>query len=207
VNKVFGIGWAKTGTTTLGNSFKILGYDHQSQNLRLVKEIKQNDFSEILKIAKKKESFEDWPWILLYKELDILFPGSKFILTKRDTQKWIKSYKNMLVNQGEASQEINKIRQTLYGLPFPCVSDAELIDRYEKHNFEVESYFKSRPNDLLVVNWEDGHGWRELCNFLGKEVPTESFPHSNKGEYKRHIKNKKRSFRRYLWWLFRGLSQ
>jgi len=30
-NKIFSIGWAKTGTTTLANCFEILGFDHQSQ--------------------------------------------------------------------------------------------------------------------------------------------------------------------------------
>ena len=39
MSKVFGVGWAKTGTTTLGECFKILGFDHQSQNLELVKDI------------------------------------------------------------------------------------------------------------------------------------------------------------------------
>ena len=79
--KVFGIGWAKTGTTTLGDCFKILGFDHQSQDLGLVKDIGQGDLSQIMALAEQKETFEDWPWIILYKELDEAFPGSRFVLT------------------------------------------------------------------------------------------------------------------------------
>lgn len=183
MTKVFGIGWAKTGTTTLGECFEILGLDHQSQNLDLVKDIGKGDLSRVMMLAEKKESFEDWPWIILYKELDRAFPDSRFVLTKRNPEKLIQSYKNMLGNLGSASEELNEIRRILYGLPFPRVSDAQLIERYEKHNSEVENYFRDRPKDLLIVDWEQGSGWKDLCGFLGKNLPNEPFPHSNKGKY------------------------
>ncbi len=183
MSRIFGIGWAKTGTTTLGESFRILGFNHQGQDLELVKDIGKGDLCRVMELAEKKETFEDWPWIILYKELDIAFPGSRFILTKRGSKKWIKSYKNMLSAQGNAHKDLNKIRQILYGLPFPEVSEQQLLDRYEKHNFEVERYFSNRSKDLLVVDWVEGGGWQELCNFLDKEVPDEPFPHANKGIY------------------------
>ena len=188
MEKVFGIGWAKTGTTTLGKCLEILGFDHQSQDLSLVKDIANNDLSRIIALAEKKESFEDWPWIMLYKELDETFPGSRFILTKRDSDKWIRSYRNMLTNQGDPNDEINQTRRTLYGLPFPDVSKEQLIERYETHNSEVEHYFRERSKDLLIVNWEKGQGWKELCEFLGKEIPNEPFPQANKGKYQEKSK-------------------
>ena len=184
MTKIFGIGWAKTGTTTLGNCFRILGFDHQSQDLSLVTDIGKGDLSRIIALAKKKETFEDWPWIILYKELDEAFPGSRFVLTKRKSEKWIASYKNMLGNASEASEELNEIRQILYGLPFPKVSESQLIERYEKHNTEVERYFRDRSKDILTIDWERGNGWKELCEFLEKDIPNEPFPHANKGKYK-----------------------
>lgn len=183
MSKVFGIGWAKTGTTTLGECFKILGYDHQGQDLKLVKCIKEGDLSRIIALAEKKDTFEDWPWIVLYKELDAAFPGSRFILTRRKPERWILSYKNMLDRQGGASDELNQMRCTLYGLPFPRVSEGPLIERYERHNAEVERYFCERSQDLLVVDWEEGSGWEELCHFLGKDIPSRPLPHANKGVY------------------------
>jgi hypothetical protein len=92
MNKIFGIGWAKTGTTTLGKCFEILNLDHQSQNLGLVKDIGKGDLSRIMMLAEKKEAFEDWPWIILYKELDRAFPDSRFVLTKRNPEKWIREF-------------------------------------------------------------------------------------------------------------------
>ena len=138
---------------------------------------------QIMALAEKKETFDDWPWIILYKELDKAFPDSRFVLTKRKSEKWIRSYKNILANQGDASEELNEIRRILYGLPFPEVSESQLVERYEKYNAEVECYFRDRSKDLLIVDWEEGNGWKELCDFLGKDIPNEPFPHANKGKY------------------------
>lgn len=179
-HKVFGIGWAKTGTTTLGRCFEILGYDHQSQNLSLVRRIIHGDFSPIFKIAESKNSFEDWPWILLYKELDAAFPQSRFVLTVRNPERWLISYRAMLSSQGIESNEMNEIRSYIYGLPFTRISDQNLIDRFNRHNREVIDFFKNRPHDLLIVDWETGDGWLQICEFLGYPIPDEPFPHLNK---------------------------
>lgn len=186
-NKVFGVGWAKTGTTTLGRCFEILGYDHQSQRLDLVHDLRDGDLSRIRRQAEQKESFEDWPWIILFRELDEMFPGSKFVLTTREPESWVGSYMNMLRTQDEASDELHEIRRTLYGLPFPNVTEEQLLDRYSRHNREVKQYFSDRPDDLLVVSWEEGDGWEELCGFLGTEVPDTPFPHANRGRYSGRI--------------------
>ena len=186
MNKIFGIGWAKTGTSSLGECFKILEYNHQGQDLQLVKYIKNNKLQRIMEIAEKKESFEDWPWIILYRELDTNFQDSRFILTIRETDRWIRSYKNMLERQGEASDELNEMRQILYGLPFPDVTASQLANRYDRHNREVKDYFRDRLEDLLIVDWEKGDGWVELCEFLGREVPDVPFPHVNKGVYEKN---------------------
>lgn len=183
MSKIFGIGWAKTGTTTLGKCFEILGYNHQTQKLDLVKDIETGDLSRIMALASNKDTFEDWPWIILYKELDNAFPGSKFILTRRDPEKWVKSYQNMLNSQGEAAEELNKIRRILYGLPFPHVTEAQLIERYNKHNADVQDYFRDRPGILFVTDWSKSDGWGPLCKFLEKEIPSKPFPHANQGNY------------------------
>lgn len=146
--KVFGVGWAKTCTTTLGRCLQILGYDHQSQNLSLVDGMIRGESTKVMRIAAAKESFEDWPWLILFREMDAAFPGSRFILTTRDPVRWLASY--------------------------------QLRSRFSRHNAEVCAYFQDRPGSLLVVDWEQGHGWRELCGFLDLPVPTEDFPHLNR---------------------------
>ncbi len=182
-SKVFGIGWAKTGTTTLCVCFRELGFRHQSQRLDLVKDIARGDLSRVVEVAEEKESFEDWPWIILYREMDEAFPGSRFILTVREPQRWLRSYSNMLRIEGRGSEELNEIRRTLYGLPFPDVTEEQLLARYVEHNEQVVEYFQDRPRSLLVVDWASRGGWADLCEFLGVEVPEVPFPHANRGYY------------------------
>lgn len=186
--KVFGIGWAKTGTTTLGECLRILGYKHQTQRLDLVEclDPAQRNLEPIYALADKHESFDDWPWLLLFREFDARYPGSKFVLTVRDPAPWIKSYRNMIGTIGAAkpTPEMNRKRTILYDLPFPEVTDQQLIERYQRHNAEVQAHFAGRPQDLLVVDWSRGDGWPQLCSFLGVPVPEQAFPHANKGAYK-----------------------
>jgi len=187
--KVFGIGWAKTGTTTLGTCLQILGYHHVSHRRDLINAYADGDIQKIIDAAREPESFEDWPWLILYKELDSAYPESLFVLTKRQPDKWLCSYRNMLSKQGIATPEMNRIRRVLYGLDFPDITDSELLDRYHYHNSCVINYFRERPESLLVTDWESGDGWQELCNFLGAEKPFRPFPHKNKGDYNwRHAK-------------------
>lgn len=178
--KVLGVGWAKTGTTTLGESLQLLGYRHQSRNFDLVdQDLSTPEKAEIRAAASEHDSFDDWPWLLLYREFDAWFPGTRFILTVRNSSSWIRSYRAQLARVPE-SELWNRRRRLLYGLPFPAVSDDALIERYERHNAEILDYFRTRPKDLLVVDWSRGHGWDEVCGFLRLPIPRAAFPHANR---------------------------
>jgi hypothetical protein len=178
--KVFGIGWAKTGTTTLGRCFEILGYNHQSQNLSLVPQIFRGDFKKTLLIAAAKESFEDWPWPLVYPEMDTVFTGSRFVLTTRKPDRWLASYRAMLAAEGPPTPELQSIRCQLFGVLPAIASDEELVARYIRHSKEIMEYFKTRSGQLLVVDWEAGDSWEKLCYFLKAPVPSVPFPHLNR---------------------------
>lgn len=179
VSKVFGIGWAKTGTTTLGQCFRTLGFTHQGQNLSLVDDVERGELTRILRIASASETFEDWPWILLFRELDRAFPGSRFVLTIRDPERWLKSYRAMLSAENSPSVDIIRFRTFIYGVDVRYASDDQLLHRYSMHNRDVMEYFRGRLDDLLVVDWECGHEWHELCSFLYCPIPSEPFPHLN----------------------------
>ncbi len=185
--KIFGIGWAKTGTTTLGTCFEILGLSYQGPDLSLIRDLRDADLTRIINLARQKQAFADWPWPILFKELDEAFPGSLFVLTTRSPQRWLRSYRNMLASQGVASSDMNEVRSILYGLTFPNVSDAQLLERVQRHNAAVRRYFSARADDLLVVDWETGSGWRELCGFLGMDIPRRPFPWANQGRYEVHV--------------------
>lgn len=195
--KVFGIGWAKTGTTTLGECLRILGYNHQSQDLDLVFEYDKGNYEKIYEAVSRYDSFEDWPWILIYEKLDRKFPGSKFILTERESSSVLKSYTNM-INQRWQRGRILKVREIIYGFSSVIGNESVFMQKYLEHNKNVKKYFEDRPDDLLIINWSKGDGWGELCRFLDKKIPGNSFPHANKGFYSNKILRKVKGLLNYL---------
>ena len=177
--KVFGIGLNKTGTTTLGQCGKILGLRCTSCDKRLLEDfVARDDFSRIIQKVSQYDLFEDWPWPLIYKQLDEMFPGSKFILTVRSSEeKWLESLKK----HSMTTHPTKHCRKLAYGFNFPLKHEKEHIEFYRRHNDSVRSYFDSRSNDFLELCWENGDGFEKLCNFLGYAVPNVSLPHANKG--------------------------
>lgn len=174
--KVFGIGLNKTGTTTLAECFRHLGFRHASVNLELTRCVRRGDLDPVFACADRFDSFEDWPWPLIYRQLDERYPGAKFVLTIRvDSEAWLNSIKKHARAMGPT-----EFREVAYGHAMPEGHEAEYLAVYERHNREVRDYFRDRPADLLEVCWETGSGWRELCGFLGRDIPDVPFPHANR---------------------------
>jgi len=174
--KIFGIGFHKTGTSSLANALQHLGYSVTGPDLQLLDVIKRGDRASVFAYAEKFEAFQDNPWPLLYKELDNAFPNSKFILTTRANSKWLDS---VLSHFGSSP---TAMRKWIYGKAYPLGNENVYLEKYEKHNSEVRAYFKDRSEDLLELNIESGEGWKELCTFLDHEIPDLPFPHKNKRE-------------------------
>ncbi len=199
-SRVFGIGFHKTGTTSLGQALERLGFRvchgagpvrEALGNRRMMELLRRRDLEPVMQVAEGYEAFQDNPWFLLYQELDRRFPGSRFILTRRDEGRWLDSAVRYF---GTSDSDF---RRWIYGVGSPVGNRERFLERYRRHNREVERYFAGRPGDLLVVDWEAGDGWSELCGFLGRPVPSGTFPHANPTERKR----RGRIWRRLARWL------
>lgn len=172
--KVFCIGDFKTGTTSLFYALKILGF----RTSRLFKRqyfIKNTEEAYANKMRKYSyDAFVDFPmgYYELYKILDKVFPGSKFILTVRDEESFRKSYFNYFKNS------------QIYKFATPEMIEKRIIEKKER-NKEVLRYFKNRKDQFLVLNIIDGDGWEKLCPFLDKPMPDRPFPHKNIGKYRK----------------------
>jgi hypothetical protein len=136
--------------------------------------IQDNVYKQAEMYVKTHDAFQDNPWPIIYHEMDEKYPGSKFILTLRPTDQWI----NSAVNHFQST--VRPMHNWIYGVGFPKGNESIWIERFERHNQEVQEYFKNRPDDLLVINLFEGDGWREICPFLGKKTLRSKFPHSNK---------------------------
>lgn len=176
--KVFGIGFHKTGTSTLGKALEELGYEVCGVQWELAEPLSRGDHAPAWELADRYDAFQDNPWPLLFRELDARYPGSRFILTWRDEERWIRSIVNHL------GKNSNRMREWIYdGVGAPKGNEAHYIERYRRHDREVKEYFKDRSDELLLMNFEEGDGWEKLCPFLGLEVPQAPFPHENRGTH------------------------
>lgn len=173
--KVFCVGFHKTGTTSLGKALKVLGYKVTGPNGVNDPEIEKKARALVFDLVKKYDAFQDNPWPLFYEELDRELPESKFILTVRDEDSWIKSQ----VSHFGYSE--TPMRRWIYGVGCPKGNEEVYLDRYRSHNAEVQAYFAGRENDFLVMDLAAGDGWEKLCGLLGQDIPDSPFPHANKG--------------------------
>ena len=171
--KVFCVGFQKTGTTSLAAALKRLGYRVTGPNW-----VTRTDLEETVRdLARRKamrvDAVQDNPWPILYRELDEWFPDSKFILSVRASDQWLRSV------LGHFGDRKTPMRQWIYGAGSPVGNEAIFIERYERHNRDVQEYFRDRQGQLLVLDLSVGFGWNELCAFLGVPAPSGPFPRVN----------------------------
>lgn len=186
--KIFGIGFHKTGTQSLAEALTILGYKtihgdspnippYGDEGISLTRQIDIGDYN--LSTIASYDAFTDNPYFSIWKQLDLYYPNSKFILTIRDSNEWIESavryYKN---------RRVRHMRQWMFGKYANPASSANARDTwvkaYHHHNTNVIKHFKNRADDLLILDISSGEGWNELCSFLDKPLPKLSFPFKNR---------------------------
>jgi hypothetical protein len=197
--RIFGIGMHKTGTTSLHSALQILGYDaahwksaHWAKSIWREMNaphpgLDEDGFQIPYSIYAKSPTLErsyalcDLPIPLLFRELDEGYRGSKFILTTRNEDRWLTSVKNHWDpdrNKFRAGWDsdpfTHKVHKLLYGQKG---FNADLFRaRFRRHNAEVLAHFKNRPDDLLVMDMDDGAGWPQLCGFLKRAIPSVPYP-------------------------------
>lgn len=92
MQKVFGIGLGKTGTLSLANALKLLGYraGHYAEAL-LALQYRSGRLEPRFDAIAHWDALADIPIAATYKTLDQEFPDSKFILTVREQEAWLAS--------------------------------------------------------------------------------------------------------------------
>jgi len=166
-NKIFGIGLPKTGTMSLYQAMKDLGFSSVHYSMDVDYDVHYNEF------------FCDMPMQTRFHTYDTRYPNSKFILTVRDLDDWLDSCYRWFKDRPVLKQSIaGRYRLELYGIH---TFDKEIFtERYYKFHDHVNNYFKYRPQDLLTINLCENPEWEKLCSFVNKPVPPIPFPHLNK---------------------------
>ncbi len=163
----WGIGLARTGNTSFCAALPLLGYGTVTQDPK---------FEELRDLDGASGNCV----VLHFKYLDYLFPCSKFVLTTRAIEAWLRSMEIAHIADPRPIQgqhERIARRMAIY----ECVDyDEEVLSgAFHRHHTEVRRYFAERPNDLLELDISAGEGWQRLCGFLRLPVPDVPFPMLN----------------------------
>lgn len=178
--KIVGIGCMKTGTKTLGECLMRLGYRHQSYSYPVVREFMAGNREPAFGLLARFNSFDDWPFLVMYREIAELYPDARFILTVRKSpEAWLESIKSHTMQTG---LYVRHLHRHFFGVEYPHNDPAAYLDWYERHNEAVRQFFGPA---LIELCWECGDGWGELCSAIGEPAPTEPFPHANRGADKK----------------------
>ncbi|MGH9160012.1 MAG: sulfotransferase [Vicinamibacteraceae bacterium] len=200
-SKIFCIGRNKTGTTSLKRAFSDLGFiiGNQRRAEWLLDDYIAGNFEPIIRYCRSAQVFQDFPFSYpeTYKHLDEAYPGSKFILSIRESaEHWYQSLTRFHAKrfghgrlptpeQLKAADYVYpgwmwKANRAVYQTPETDVyHQASLIKHYNDHNDQVRDYFKGR-DCLLVINLTESDAYRRFCHFIGVEPQREAFPWENK---------------------------
>lgn len=182
--KIIGVGFHKTGLTSLLTALRILGfntvkgrapYKNEISDTVEKKILKDKNYEQLFPYIQSYDAFVDNPWNIIFKELDEKFPDSKFIFTYRAERDWLNSAKHYFRQRPDTI-----MRRWIYRVA-SCneITDNMYLNRYRAHNECVLSYFKGREKDCLELNITKDEGWEKLCPFLNKPVLKLPFPKQN----------------------------
>lgn len=183
-HKIIGIGFHKTGLSSLKLALEILGYStikgQQAYKGLLseqeaIQKLEEKAYRDIFSYIEPYQAIVDNPWNILFEEIDQHFSNSKFILTTRNEDNWLRSAKGYFRNRPNKA-----IRTWIYGYSAHHINDSIYLNRYRRHQTLVKKYFENREEDLLVMDIEAGDGWEKLCPFLNKPIINLPFPKQNK---------------------------
>ena len=184
--RIFGIGMHKTATTSLDMALKALGFDSAHwENAHWAKAI----WCEMASIGRsqtleKHYALCDLPIPIMFRTLDLAYPGSKFIFTTTSDEVWARAAelhwnpkRNKWRTAWDSDPFSHQIHKIIYGQK--GFNREVFLARYRRHNAEVREYFKDRPQDILEMKMSEGAGWSELCSFLNQPIPSIPYPHGN----------------------------
>jgi hypothetical protein len=186
--RIFGIGLPRTATASLSCALEKLGF--RSLHLDLVDAITRREVLDHLtngaglrlSALERYDAVSDAPIAATFEALDAAYPRSRFVLTVREKESWLRSCE-WLWGQLEPylrehpEEPYARFLAAVFGALYGDWSfDAERFARaYDAHRERVLSHFAGR-RDLLVYDICSGAGWEPLCKFLDVRPPRSPFP-------------------------------
>jgi len=177
--KVFYLGFHKTGTTSFGALMKRLGLKSQSYykpySRSFVKALRERDFRELFAIADSFDAFDDDPWYLFYEDFEQRYPEAKFVFYERDADKW---HQSALLFFGRSTTPMAEL---IFGegKGSPLFNKEHQISVYKQHSADVRKYFCDKPQKFLEIHDLSDESAEAVTRFVGYAGAGVMFPREN----------------------------
>ena len=204
--KVIGAGCGRTGTSSLREALKTLGYNPyhmeecvRNDHFRLWLRAGRGDGAALDAALRGYDATTDFPAATFVDELVRRHPGAKVVLSTRDAGDWARSVRATIWHPqflekhwlfrlllGERAQDMCRMyRERFFGGAEPSLDDVDALKRaFRAHEARVR---RTVPADRLLVH-RATDGWAPLCAFLGKPIPDAPYPRVNDAaSFRRHI--------------------
>ena len=191
--KVIGVGFGRTGTSSLKCALETLGF---GPCYHFTEALSAGHTRDWLRLADGEKlgwthllgnyrSTTDWPAAAYWRELTAEYPSARVILTVRDPNDWYSSVIDTIYALREVSPKwfpwARTVTQLVDKLIWDGIFDGKIRDqsyaigKFEEHQRTVVDTIDH--DRLLIFDVRDG--WGPLCDFLDAEVPPTPFPHVN----------------------------
>ncbi|KAI9269073.1 P-loop containing nucleoside triphosphate hydrolase protein [Phascolomyces articulosus] len=190
--------FGRSGTDSLRVALNKLGYNTHHMRTMIADQSSATLFTQAYRHPEEEADWDhiyegytaacDWPTVSFMTPLMKKYPDAKILLIVRDPDSWYQSIKNTVYKHhrkvAESSngsmKNLLEMIQTIvldgaFGNPAMFEDEEAIKRKFVEH---IEWVKKTVPKDNLLV-MELGEGWDRMCQFLGKPVPEEPYPHTN----------------------------
>ncbi|MEV4113897.1 sulfotransferase family protein [Nonomuraea sp. NPDC049695] len=207
--RVIGVGFGRTGTTSLRVALEELGFGPCYHMFNIVEEPRRINHwlaaaegrpVDWTKVFAGFASVVDFPAAAFWRELVAHYPEAKVVLTVRDAQRWYDSATSTIFKKaveaesrpaaakfafrlaGKISPDLGAFTRMVQTAIQQRLFDGRVTDR--EHAIKVfeqhnRDVMAEVPEDRLLV-YDVTQGWERLCDFLEVPVPAGTpFPHDN----------------------------
>ena len=194
--KIVGAGFGRTGTSSLREALKILGFpcyhmetvfERKHVDLWMEAQADPDNFDWERMFA-GYEAVVDFPSVVYYKQIMKAYgPDTRVLLTVRDPEKWWESCMDTIFkvsNSGSITLELmymsfqRMARLICWAKIFGGARFADKDETVRRYKAWVEDVKATVPPERLLV-YEVQSGWEPLCRWLGKDIPDQPFPKIN----------------------------
>lgn len=172
--KLLGVGLPRTGTRSLCEALRILGYNaihHEPDRIDLdtVDENVAQAYDDV-------EAVTDMPAALFHREI----PAEKYILTTRPVDDWWHSivwHTQQILIGGDAKHI--RYTQQLHAAIFGSAWPQEFLWKKRYDEWQLQVLQGPISKHVQIFNICVQPDWTQLCDFLDKPIPDIPFPHRN----------------------------